>query len=571
MPKVELVEVQENISILEALRVMNLAARGGGPTGIVVVVDKDRALRGVMTDGDVRRALTSGVALDAPVSGVMVKNPIFVRAGLDPVEMMRVMLAQVKASGRIRDTKVDQLLVVDEASRPVDVVGLVDLVRESDSRFRTVCVVGMGFVGLTLAVSLAECGFLVRGIEKNPDIRARLRAGEPHFHEVGLPPLLRHHVGKETLVIADGFQAGAADVYIVTVGTPVGADHQPRLDDVRAAAADIGACLKKGDLVVLRSTVPVGTCREVVAPILSETSGLKVGVDYSLAFAPERTVEGRALEECRTIPQIIGGIDESSVRRAASLFTNLTATVVRVSSLEAAEMAKLVNNTYRDFRFSFSNELALACDPMNIDVVEVIQAANEGYPRDPVPLPSPGVGGPCLTKDPHIFAASAAKFGATATLAQAGRRVHERMPIHMADKIRRFLQRSGKDPRTCRLFILGLAFKGEPETSDIRDSPAVDLIRHEKGQWQQIVAYDAIVSDADFRQLGIGRATREDGFAGADVAVVMNNHQSLKQIDLFKVLPTMRGPAFFLDGWKVFSRRDVESVAGITYGNLSQG
>ncbi len=571
MAKVELVEVADSISILEALKVMNRAARGGGPTGIVVVVDRDRALMGVVTDGDVRRALTNGVSLDAAVSTIMVRDPISVRAGQDPVEMMRVMLAQVKASGRIRDTKVDQLLVIDDASRPVDVVGLVDLVRESDSRFRTVSVVGLGFVGLTLAVSLAECGFLVRGIEKNPDTRTKLRAGEPHFHEVGLPPLLRHHVGKGTLVIAEGHEAGAADVYIITVGTPVGADHKPRLDDVRAAAAEIGACLKKGDLVVLRSTVPVSTCREVVAPVLTERSGLTMGVDYSLAFAPERTVEGRALEECRTIPQIIGGVDDTSVRRAAALFQNLTATVVRVSSLEAAEMAKLVNNTYRDFRFSFANELALVRDRMNLDAVEVIQAANEGYPRDPVPLPSPGVGGPCLTKDPHIFAASAEKYGGTADLARTGRRVHEKMPLHMAEKIRRFMHREGKDPRTGRLFILGLAFKGEPETSDTRDAPALDLIRHEKGNWREIVAYDAIVNDADFRRLEVGRVSREEGFQGADVAVVMNNHASLKQIDLFKVLPSMRGPAFFLDGWKLFSRRDVESVPGISYGNLSQG
>jgi UDP-N-acetyl-D-mannosaminuronic acid dehydrogenase len=355
------------------------------------------------------------------------------------------------------------------------------------------------------------------------------------------------------------------------VGTPVGGDHQPVLDDVREAARAIGARLKKGDLVVLRSTVPVGTCRDVVASLLEETSGLERGVAFSLAYAPERTVEGRALDECRTIPQIVGGLDAQSVRRAANLFSGVTPALVRVSSLEAAEMAKLLNNVYRDVTFSFANEFALLCDRLTLDAVEIIQAANEGYPRDRVPLPSPGVGGPCLTKDPFIYSSVARRAGAPVQLPGLGRGIHERMPAHVLDKVEAFCRRVAKDPQQSTLLVLGLAFKGEPETSDVRGSPSVALIRRAAPRWSRIAVWDPAVADTEFERLGVVRVGLDDGFDGADAAVIMTNHRAVRDLDLFRVLPRMRAPAYLLDGWRIFSRRDVESVPGVSYGNLTVG
>jgi len=568
--RADLAIVAETLTLLEAMRAMNASARGGGPAGILVIAD-DGVVRAVVTDGDIRRALTRSLPLSTKLSEIMVRNPITVQAGLDPVEMMRLMVQRVRESGRIHDTKVDKLLVVDEAGRLRDILGLADLVRDTDSRFRTVCVVGMGFVGLTLAVSLAEAGLLVRGIERNADLRAKLRAGEPHFHEVGLASLLRHHVESGNLVIAPDFDVVDADVYTIAVGTPVGPDRRPLLEDVSQAATLLGGRLKHGDLVVLRSTVPVGTCRDIVAPLLEQASGLGRGTDFSLAYAPERTVEGRALDECRSIPQIIGGLDAQSVRRAASLFSILTPAIVRVSSLEAAEMAKLLNNSYRDLSFSFSNEFALVCDGLSLDAVEIVQAANEGYPRDRVPVPSPGVGGPCLTKDPHIYAAVAERAGVQVELARLGRAVNERMPGHVLRKIEAFARRVAKDPAECKLLVLGLAFKGEPETSDVRESPSVELVRQAVKRWGTVIGWDPLVDEDEFARLEIPRVSIESGFANADVAVVMINHRALRDVDLFRLLPTMRTPACLFDGWHLYSRRDVESVPGLTYANLSVG
>jgi len=570
MSKADLAIVSESLTLLQAMSAMNASARAGGPAGILVIAP-DRVVKAVVTDGDIRRALTRGLPLSTPLTEVMVQNPITVQAGLDPVEMMRLMVQRVRDSGRIHDTKVDKLLVVDAQGRLLDVLGLADLVRDTDLRFRTVCVVGLGFAGLTLAVSLAEAGFLVRGIERDPLVRERLHAGDPHFFEVGLAPLLRHHVQRGNLRIADDFDSFAADVYTIAVGTPIGPDRKPMLGDVREATARIGARLKRGDLVVLRSTVPVGTCRDEVAPLLEQSSGLSRGADFSLAYAPERTVEGRALDESRTIPQIVGGLDAQSLRRAASLFSGVTRTIVQVSCLEAAEMAKLLNNTYRDVSFSFSNEFARVCDRLGLDAVEIIQAANEGYPRDRVPLPSPGVGGPCLTKDPYIYAAVADRAGIKVELPPLGRSINERMPAHVLDKVAAFMKRVGKDPVRGKLLVLGLAFKGDPETSDVRNSPSLEVLRLAKGVWGEIVAYDPLVSDTDCARLEVSRVSIEQGFAGADAALVMINHKALRDLDLYRLLPTMRTPACLLDGWRLYSRRDVESVAGLHYLNLSVG
>jgi len=153
---------------------------------------------------------------------------------------------------------------------------------------------------------------------------------------------------------------------------------------------------------MLRSTVPVGTTRKQVIPVLEHYSGLAAGSGFHIAFCPERTVEGQAIQELSSLPQIVGGLTEACTEKAVSFWSTLTDTVVRVDALEAAELVKLINNSYRDLSFAFANEFALLADRYNIDATRLIAAANEGYPRDKIPRPSPGVGGYCLTKDPVV-------------------------------------------------------------------------------------------------------------------------------------------------------------------------
>jgi len=257
---------------------------------------------------------------------------------------------------------------------------------------------------LTLAIALAEANYHVTGFDSNKNKIKDLLNLNSYIHEVGLTELLR-----ETLNVSF-FPSTTIkeneDVFIISVGTPVdysSSKPEPQLNELKKATELIGRKLKFGNLVILRSTVPVGTCRGFVIPILERLSGLKCGRDFHLACAPERTAAGNAINELRELPQIIGGFNKDSVEATVALFREITPTIIRVGSLEAAEMVKLVNNSFRDYVFAYSNYVTRIASGYNVNIYEIIKAANQGYPRDKIPLPSPGVGGPCLTKDPFIF------------------------------------------------------------------------------------------------------------------------------------------------------------------------
>ncbi len=288
---------------------------------------------------------------------------------------------------------------------------------------RNVCIIGLGYVGLTLAATMANIGFRVHGVEVREDVVKLLRSGQPHFHEPGLADLLRRVVEGGFLAVHHSLPADCeANVFIITVGTPLGSNGRVRLDMIEHAAAEVAAAMRPGALVIMRSTLKLGTTRKIVLPILDAR-----GIAYDVAFCPERTLEGVALQELRSLPQIVGGGDLGACVRAAQLFQFITPTTLRVHDLETAEMIKLVDNAQRDVHFAFSNEVARMCDAIGISAVDVITAGKLGYPRTNLAMPGP-VGGPCLEKDPYILAEGLEPLGLTPEITLAARRLNERQP-----------------------------------------------------------------------------------------------------------------------------------------------
>jgi nucleotide sugar dehydrogenase len=411
---------------------------------------------------------------------------------------------------------------------------------------RSVCIVGLGYVGLTLAVAMAEVGFEVYGVERDAKVVEAVGAGRAHFVEAGLAPRLAAQVAAGRIKASlDWPEKGRARVYIITVGTPLADGQVTNLDAIRLVSAKVAALLREGDFVILRSTVRVGVSREVVKPLLDEA-----GVAYSLAFCPERTLEGKALIELRTLPQIVGGLDEESAIRASQMFNFVTPTTIRVPDLETAEMIKLINNTQRDLMFAFANEVADMCDAIGVSAVEVIRAGNMGYSRASMPMPGP-VGGPCLEKDPYILADGVQARGGQARLALLGRGINEEMPEQTVARIAAALDGAA----IAKIAIAGLAFKGRPETSDLRGTLAIPLIVGLKRKYPsaRIVGYDPAVARDDVLGLGITCAeTAAEAFEGADCVVFQNNNASFELLDLAALAAGMRPGAVIYDLWNQF-------------------
>ena len=428
---------------------------------------------------------------------------------------------------------------------------------------KQVCVLGLGYVGLTLGVAMARAGFSVHGLEVQEDVLKMLEKGRSHFWEKNLDSNLKQVISNGNFTFSKILNDSiTASVYIVTVGTPLDLERNARLDMIENAAHQIADHMQDGSLIILRSTVRIGTTRNIIAPILEAT-----GKHFELAVCPERTLEGQALEELNTLPQIIGAENQDTLFRAGKIFNFLTPTILRVSSLETAEVVKLVDNTYRDVMFGFANEVARICDAVGICSKEVIKSGKLGYERTNVSSPGP-VGGPCLEKDPHILEESARLYGIDIDIAPAARRVNERQPNEVVDFIKTTSKNIDNFPQFPVISLLGLAFKGRPETNDLRGTVAksiLDLIRKVFPD-STLQGFDAVVSNEEIKEFGlIPLETLSDSFHNANIVIILNNHSIFSGMSLFEQSKHMAKDGFIYDLWSLFNFKDIQSLNGKSY------
>ncbi len=549
---IQSIMVPEGKSIFEVMKAINESA-----SKFAMIVDDEDRLVGIVTDGDIRRGFLSGHDADEPVKNIMNRSPIVVKEGMSRETMLELV-----------NEKYAQIPVLDDNGRVKGVITFKDKSVLLDAKSRQICMIGLGYVGLTLSVVLAEFGFKVFGYDTDGKLIEKIKNGFVPFYEDNLEAYLHRYVGKNLIPISD-LSGLKVDTYIVSVGTPVNPEtKKPIIDNIEEAARYIAKFLKPDDLVVLRSTVPVRTTREVMLPILNELSGLKAGIDYYLAYAPERTIEGRAISEIKELPQIIGGYDKKSTMLVNRLFREITPIIVDVGSLEGAEMVKILNNTFRDVKFGYANEMALVCKELGLDMVKLVQAANLGYVRDEIPVPSPGVGGACLTKDPYFLIHSCKELKHQPRMVSHSRQINEFIPYHIVEDVYQQIMELKKKIDKLKIFIIGFAFKGEPETSDLRGSTTIDLLNHfrKKGMRDSsFFGYDPIVSQEEITALGVKPVSIAEGFKDADVVLIMNNHKSYKKMDVFDLLNSARNDCIFVDGWYTFEPKDIITVNNIRY------
>lgn len=422
---------------------------------------------------------------------------------------------------------------------------------------KKICVIGLGFVGLTMALTLAKKGFKVCGIEKEESILKNLKKRKSHFFEPGINKLIANQIKKKNFYFSKKVPEENFDTYIITVGTPLNSKFKINIDYIRKTIEQVSQKLKNGNLVILRSTVAVGTTRKVVLPILKKSKKL-----FYLSFCPERTLEGKALKELLYLPQIIGGIDNKSCELSKKLFNKITPDVFVTSSLETAEMIKLVDNANRDVFFSYANEIAYLCNGYGISASEVITIGKKKYPRTNLPMPGL-VGGPCLEKDPHILVQSSIKDNKVIPkLTQEARNINENMPEQVVKYLKKFIQRKkiNFNKKKLNILVCGLAFKGSPPTSDIRGSMAYRIIYFLKKNFikSKISGYDPMVSVKDKTTFKIAQIKNlKKGINNSDIVLFLTN---LKEFSLIKLdkLKSNKKPKIIYDFWSNISNKSHE-------------
>ena len=530
----------------------------------IPIVDSDSILLGVLNSNDIINGILTAKSMDLPVDTFMTKNPIFVRDTLSAPSILSEVSSAVVQRTHGKKKYVRYVPVVDSNNRLVDVIDVYRLVESSAISSCTISIYGLGFVGLTLSVAMANKGHRVFGIDSNMEIVQNLSKGISHIYEPRLEEMLSNSLDSQTLTIHSSDININSNILIISVGTPIAADGSTCLDSLVAVSESIAKVLKKGDLVLLRSTVPVGTTRSVVIPLLQQISGLNVGSDFNIAFTPERTVEGNAIKELTSLPQIVGGFTPKCTELAAKFWRNLTENVILLDSLESAELVKLLNNSFRDLSFSFANSFALLADKYNIDSFKVIQAANEGYPRNPIPIPSPGVGGYCLTKDPLLYS-SVDPTLPHAILSKAGRSANEIAAEYPYRVVKRFFSRRNISATNSSVLIIGIAFKGQPATNDIRGSSSLVVIKKLLNDGVKVYGFDSVVPESTLLTLDIIPVTHLSVLPSVQAVLILNNHVDNVPEGL---LSNLKPHTLVFDGWNMLEAFEVESYPELYYATM---
>ena len=426
-------------------------------------------------------------------------------------------------------------------------------------------IVGLGYVGLTLAVTLADLGFRVWGYERQLEVVEKLKKGQSHIFEPGVNEVLQAQLGHGLFIdttLPDRFSG----ITIICVSTPIASEKNPDLRNLCEATEQVTEAITDGSLVIVRSTVPVGTCRKILLPLLRAKHK-----EVRLAFCPERTIQGQALRELRELPQVVGALDMTSAQLAAKLWEQVTRRVVLISSLEAGEMVKLINNSHTDLLYSFGNEVAMMAQGFSLDPTELIRTANVGYPRPD--LARPGfVGGPCMSKDPYLLLTSLDGSGYVPRLAGAARAINEELPLlvgrHLVDILKGFVG----DMDSAKVLICGFAYKGWPPTDDMRGSPVVPIVNALRQYPLRLYGHDFLVPSETIEACGVIPETDvTKGFKDARAVLFVNEHPSYSELEILGLVQRMTHPAVIYDCWRMFDARSFESEAGIHYAGIGYG
>lgn len=394
-------------------------------------------------------------------------------------------------------------------------------------KFQTICVLGLGYIGLPTASTFATHGMKVIGVDVDQRVVDVLRNGEIHIHEPGLRTLVEAAFRSDNLKISDTPED--ADAFVIAVPTPILDDKRANMRYVEAAAESITPNLKKGNLVVLESTSPPRTTLDRLVPIL-ERSGLRAGEDFFLAYTAERVLPGKILQELIENARVIGGINKASAEAARDLYSTFVRGEIHLTDATTAEMVKLMENTYRDINIAIANEFARLGEELGVNIWQAITLANL-HPRVNILRPGPGVGGHCISVDPWFLVEAAPE---TSQLIRQARSVNDSQPDRVVALVHKAL--SGK--KGTRIAALGLAYK--PNVDDLRESPAVAVVTQLIAAGVNVNTYEPFAPKAELE--GATRcASLEAALEGADAILMLVDHDQFRELEPATIAAMMPG------------------------------
>lgn len=382
---------------------------------------------------------------------------------------------------------------------------------------KKLCVIGLGYIGLPTAITFANSGVQVHGVDVNEKAINMINNKQLHIEETGLQQKLEQAIDAGTFTA--GLTPIEADVYIIAVPSPINQDNTANVEYIRSATASVVPYLKKGALVILESTVPPKTVETVMLPELAK-SNLTLGEELYVAHSPERVIPGRILEELVNNDRIVGGITPKSAELTKELYEVFVKGDIHLTDATTAELVKVMENTYRDVNIAFANELAKIAETIDVDIWEAIRFANF-HPRVNIHTPGPGVGGHCIAVDPWFLVELSPE---NADIIKKARLTNDGMPTYVAQKAHDLLKQ--RNIANGKVAVLGLAFKADID--DLRESPSTEVIKELEHLNINVTSYDPYIHTIEHPTQ---KATLEEAIQKADLLILTTDHTAFKQLD----------------------------------------
>ncbi len=425
-----------------------------------------------------------------------------------------------------------------------------------------IAIIGLGQVGLPQALHLVKAGASVLGVDIDGKKINLIKQGVCPSGTKDLVEIFSQFKKSSNFEVTTDTVAAVkgSEVHILCLPTPLGRDKRPDLSALTAACEKVGQGLRRGNLVIIESTVYPGVTTKVIKPILEAKSGIKAGGDFGLVYCSERIDPGNVNHRLDNTPRVIGGIDEASTGAASAIYSIIVKVPnIGVRDCQTAELVKLVENVYRDVNIAFINEVSLLCEEMGIDVLEVLEAAATKWSFMPH-IPGAGVGGMCIPINPYYLLQCAREAGTDLPLVRQARMVNENVPHHMVELVNKALDRINTPVERAKICVLGLAYKADVD--DDRGAPGEIIARELEQMGADVACYDPLIGP-EGKDIEL-KGSLEEAIQGADCIVIATDHSAFKSLDLKSIARLANEPLAIVDGRHVLIPREVED-SGITY------
>jgi len=522
---------------------------------IAISFNEDKSIKGIISIGDLRRLIENKAELNEQISKYLNKSPIIVKEkDFNNDLYSKILKEKNKISKKLKITKV---IVIDDKKKFKRILNFKEI--ESNYNYKKICIIGLGHIGLPLAVHLLKKAEKINGVDQDKKKISQLLRYKLNFFEKNLYDDLLFNIKSKKLRISSDIRNLNGEVYIVCVGTEFN-NGKINNKNLFKLAKQLGKKLKPNDLVILRGTVQVGVTKKIFLKGLLKTSKLKCGNEFNLSYMPERLVEGKALEEMEKIPNLVSGFTDSCLDKAVSFTKNYFNNYLSLDSIEEAEIIKLTSNTYRDFKFAFANEINRIANQNKLSGSALIKKANYGYERNDIPLPSLGVGGFCLPKDPYLFNKSINNVKGF-SLNFNSRKLNEANEKIIFSNIRKILNSKNFKLRK-KILICGVAFKGYPETLDTRNSVAIKLGKYLKNYNCKIDYIDPLSKMFNDKKIvKISIKNKIKNINQYDGIIVVNNHEYFCKIIMTNLkINKTRNKKMVFDVWNILNKDFVKKL-----------